>query len=152
MLLDVLLILAIAAALAFAANLARRPLPAGSAISPERDRRLHKIFLILSGAVAVLGVVPLAGMPGFLWLELTEPLGRMACPGRTWADFQSGVSWPAAILMTPPWALSLLLGYRLARRGTSPAKLIGGAFAGLAAVVLAGVGLALFFYVVGCSW
>lgn len=152
MLLDILLILAIAAALAFAVNVARRPLPAGSAISPKRDRRLHKTFLILTGAVAVLGVVPLAGMPGFLRLELTEPLGRMARPGRAWRDFQSGVSWPAAILMTPPWALSILLGYRLTRRATTRAGLFVGALAGLAAVVLAGVGLALFFCVLGCSW
>ena len=83
---------------------------------------------------------------------MTKPLGRLACPGRAWSDFQSGVSWPAAILMTPPWALSLLLAYRLARRATSRARLFGGALVGLAAVVLAGVGLALFFYVGGCSW
>ena len=54
--------------------------------------------------------------------------------------------------MTPPWALSLLLAYRLARRATTPAKLVGGVLAGLAVMVLAGAGLALFFYVVGCSW
>lgn len=102
--------------------------------------------------VGVVGVVPFAGIPGFLWLELAEPLGRKACPGRAWSEFQSGVSWPAAILMTPAWALSFLPAYRLARLATTPAKLVWGTAAALGVVALAGLGLAIFFYVVGCSW
>ena len=61
-------------------------------------------------------------------------------------------SWPAAILMTPLWAVSFLPAYRVARLATSPGRLVAGAAAALSLVALAGIGLAASFYVLGCSW
>ena len=150
--LPIIVLLIASGALVYGARLAMRPLPAASPISADRDRKLSKLFLVVAIVVAGVGVIPFGGMPGFLWLWVTEPLGRMACPGRAWGDFQSGVSWPAAILMTPPWGLSLVPGYRIARLGTSRRGLIATSAGGLGFVVLTGVALALFFYILGCTW
>lgn len=130
----------------------RRPLPDGSPIAEATDRRVQRVLIVLTIIIGGVGVVPFAGMPGFLWLEVAAPLGRLACPGRAWGDFQSGVSWPAAILMTPMWALSFLPAYRVARLATSRGRLVATIAGAVGLVALAGIGLAIFFYVLGCTW
>ena len=152
MILYVALALVLVAIVASSAAVARKPLPPDSPISERADRRWRKGVLIAAIAVAVLGNVPLIGLPGFGFLELAYPIVR-ALPGR-WplGGFESGASWPSAMMITAIWPACFVPAYRLARLARSKAQLAGTSFAALLLVAVCGVLVALMFIVLYFIW
>ena len=75
-----------------------------------REHRRGLIVTVgIAVAIAVLGVVPLVGIPGAVVYELSAPWVRLFL-GAGYEDLGDG-AWPAAILMTLVWPSSLVLAY-----------------------------------------
>ena len=134
------------------ASLSRKALPPGSPISERADRRWRKGLLIAAVAVAVLGNIPLIGLPGFGFLELAYPIVR-ALPG-SWplGRFESGGSWPSAMLITAAWPACFLPAWWLARQARSRTQLLGTAIAALLMTAICGVLLALAMIALYFAW
>jgi hypothetical protein len=77
----------------------------------ERRRGL-KIVTILAAVIAVLGVMPLMGIPGAVVYELSAPWVE-AIQGKGYRSLGDG-AWPAALVITLTWPCSLVLAYLLA--------------------------------------
>jgi hypothetical protein len=75
-------------------------------------RRGLLVVVAVAAALAVLGVVPLLGIPGAVVYELFDPLVR-AVLGRGYAELGAG-AWAAAIVATLVWPSSLVLAYAVA--------------------------------------
>ncbi|HEX2188859.1 MAG TPA: hypothetical protein VHG51_08180 [Longimicrobiaceae bacterium] len=75
-----------------------------------RERRRGALVATgVAAAVAVLGVVPLMGIPGAVVYELSAPWVRLLM-GAGYEDLGDG-AWPAALLITIAWPSSLVLAY-----------------------------------------
>ena len=133
-------------------SLARKPLPADSPISERADRRWRKGLLIAAIAVAVLGNVPLIGLPGFGFLELAYPLVRLLPGSWPLGRFESGGSWPSAMMITAAWPACFLPAYWLARQARSGPQLLGTTLAAVLLAGLTGVVLALLFVALYFVW
>lgn len=85
-----------------------------------RPRR-RGLFVVaaVAAAIAVLGVVPLVGIPGAVVYELSAPWVRLVL-GEDSAALGSG-AWPAAIVTTIVWPFSLGLAYAVAYGPLRPA-------------------------------
>jgi hypothetical protein len=77
----------------------------------ERRRGL-KIVTILAAVVAILGVMPLMGIPGAVVHELSAQWVE-AIQGKGFRELGDG-AWPAALVITLTWPCSLVLAYVLA--------------------------------------
>ncbi len=75
-----------------------------------RERRRGLLVTVgIAVAIAVVGVVPLMGIPGAVVYELSAPWVRLLL-GAGYRELGDG-AWPAAILITLVWPSSLVLAY-----------------------------------------
>jgi hypothetical protein len=74
----------------------------------ERRRGLT-IVTVLAAVIAILGVMPLMGIPGAVVYELSAPWVR-AIQGAGFRELGDG-AWPAALVITLTWPWSLVLAY-----------------------------------------
>jgi hypothetical protein len=78
----------------------------------DAGRERRRPALILTGvcaAIAILGVIPLMGIPGAILYELSKPWVQ-SMQGARFAELGDG-AWPAAIVMTLVWPASIVLAY-----------------------------------------
>ena len=65
-------------------------------------------MVLLATALAVLGVIPLLGLPGAFIVTVSLPVF-----GLSEADLHPDASWPIAIMLSLLWPVGLILGYGL---------------------------------------
>lgn len=65
-------------------------------------------------AIALIGVIPLMGIPGALVFGVFSPLADLVYGRGTVQGLKGDTMWPIAILMTWLWPLSIPAGYLLA--------------------------------------
>lgn len=87
-----------------------------------RERRKGaKIVTGVCAFVAIVGVMPLMGIPGAIVYELSAPWVRSML-GEGYRELGDG-AWPAAIVMTLVWPASIVLAYVIAN---GPLRRMGG--------------------------
>lgn len=128
----------------------RQALPVPSPLSDKLDHRLRRSLFVLSFAVGIGGVIPLAGIPGEPWLALAEPLAQRVCPVGSLRGFGANAGWPSAMMITVAWPASFLPIYGLIRRSTSGRAFGARTLIGIGLTAGYGVGLGLLMYVGYC--
>jgi hypothetical protein len=117
-----------------------------SAAGLEQRERLMKLT-IAAAIIAVLGVIPLFGIPGAAVYEVSAPWVHLLL-GEHYADLGAS-AWPVGIIMTLAWPWSLVVAYAVANgalaRRTAPLRWL----AFFLVAYGAGIGLALWAHLFG---